>query len=143
MNLRNLLPPDARQGRTARLARSQRGMTLIEIMVVIAILGMMATIITVAYVRYLDQSKVDGTKIQMQNVVQALDAYKVQYGSYPSTEQGLQELVAKGVMPSMPTDKWDREFEYIRNNSSSYTLKSYGADGQAGGESFDEDIVIP
>lgn len=127
----------------ARLARNQRGMTLIEIMVVIAILGMMATIITVAYVRYLDQSKVDGTKIQMQNVVQALDAYKVQYGSYPTTEQGLQELASKGVMPSLPTDKWDREFEYIRNNSSSYTIKSYGADGQAGGESFDEDIVVP
>lgn len=143
MNLSKLLPPETRHGRTAGLARSQRGMTLIEIMVVIAILGMMATIITVAYVRYLDQSKVDGTKIQMQNVVQALDAYKVQYGSYPSTEQGLQELVAKGVMPSLPTDKWDRELEYIRNNSSSYTMKSYGADGQAGGEGFDEDIVIP
>ena len=143
MNLNKLLPPPARNGRRAGLARSQRGMTLIEIMVVIAILGMMATIITVAYVRYLDQSKVDGTKIQMQNVVQALDAYKVQYGSYPSTEQGLQELAAKGVMPSLPMDKWDREFEYIRNNSSSYTLKSYGADGQAGGESFDEDIVVP
>ena len=132
-----------RKSTAARLARSQRGMTLIEIMVVIAILGMMATIITVAYVRYLDQSKVDGTKIQMQNVVQALDAYKVQYGAYPTTEQGLQELVTKGVMPSLPKDKWDREFEYIRNNSSSYTIKSYGADGQAGGEGFDEDIVVP
>ena len=33
--------------------------------------------------------------------------------------QGLQELATKGVMPSLPTDKWDREFEYIRNNSSS------------------------
>ncbi len=129
--------------KAAALARNQRGMTLIEIMVVIAILGMMATIITVAYVRFLDQSKVDGTRIQMQNVVQALDAYKVQYGSYPTTEQGLDELVAKGVMPSLPTDKWDQEIEYIRNNASSYTLKSYGADGQAGGEGFDEDIVFP
>jgi general secretion pathway protein G len=118
-------------------------MTLIEIMVVIAILGMMATIITVAYVRYLDQSKVDGTRIQMQNVVQALDAYKIQYGSYPSTEQGMQELANKGVMPSLPKDKWDREFEYIRHNSSSYAIKSYGADGQAGGEGFDADIVVP
>ena len=129
--------------RMAQRLASQRGMTLIEIMVVIAILGMMATIITVAYVRYLDQSKVDGTKIQMQNVVQALDAYKVQYGAYPSTEQGLQELASKGVMPSLPKDKWEREFEYIRHNSSSYAIKSYGADGQAGGEGFDADIVVP
>ncbi len=129
--------------RAAQRLASQRGMTLIEIMVVIAILGMMATIITVAYVRYLDQSKVDGTRIQMQNVVQALDAYKIQYGSYPSTEQGMQELANKGVMPSLPKDKWDREFEYIRHNSSSYAIKSYGADGQAGGEGFDADIVVP
>lgn len=132
-----------RRTKIARRLASQRGMTLIEIMVVIAILGMMATIITVAYVRYLDQSKVDGTKIQMQNVVQALDAYKIQYGSYPSNEQALQELVNKGVMPSLPKDKWDREFEYIRHNSSSYGIKSYGADGQAGGEGFDADIVVP
>ena len=132
-----------RKSTAARLARSQRGMTLIEIMVVIAILGMMATIITVAYVRYLDQSKVDGTKIQMQNVVQALDAYKVQYGAYPTTEQGLQELVTKGVMPSLPKDKWNKEFEYIRHNSSSYTIKSYGADGQAGGDGFDADLSLP
>ncbi len=128
--------------RIEKLVRNQRGMTLIEIMVVIAILGMMATIITVAYIRFLDQSKVDGTKIQMHNVVQALDAYKIQYGSYPSTEQGLGELAAKGVMPSLPKDKWDWEFDYIRQSASSYSLKSYGADGAAGGSGFDEDIVL-
>ena len=131
-----------RKTTTTKLLRSQRVMTLIEIMVVIAILGMMATIITVAYVKFLDQSKVDGTKIQMQNVVQALDAYKIQYGSYPTTEQGLGELATKGVMPSLPKDKWDKEFDYIRQSANSYALKSYGADGAAGGTSFDEDIVL-
>jgi general secretion pathway protein G len=124
------------------LARSRRGMTLIEIMVVIAILGMMATIITVAYIRYLDQSKVDGTNIQMHNVAQAMDAYKVQFGQYPTTEQGIQELVNKKVMPSLPKDKWDRDFEYIRNKSDSYTIKSYGSDGAAGGENFDKDLIL-
>ncbi len=127
--------------KNSSLVADQRGMTLIEIMVVVAILGMMMTIITVAYVRYLDQSKVDGTKIQMANVVQALDAYKIQFGNYPTTEQGLQELVAKGVMKSLPTDKWEGELEYIRNSSTSYSIKSYGADAAAGGEGFDEDIL--
>jgi general secretion pathway protein G len=132
-----------RDSLTKRLVKQTKGMTLIEIMVVVAILGMMATIITVAYVRYLDQSKVDGTKIQMNNVEQALDAYKVQFGSYPTTEQGLQELVNKKVMPSLPKDKWDRDFEYIRHNASSYLIKSYGADGTAGGEGFDTDLSEP
>jgi general secretion pathway protein G len=123
-------------------AGSARGMTLIEIMVVVAILGIMATTITVMYVRYLESSKVDGTKIQMDNIQQALDAYKIQYGSYPTTEQGLQELVNKKVMPKLPKDKWDKEFEYIRNGSSSYTLKSFGADMAPGGEGNDADLVV-
>ena len=126
-----------------RKLRSARGMTLIEIMVVIAILGIMATTVTVLFVRYLDRSKVDGTKIQMHNIVQALDAYKVTIGEYPSTQEGLQSLVSNNVMPSLPLDKWNREFEYIRQNSSSYTIKSFGADGQAGGEEFDADLVVP
>ncbi|NMB74566.1 MAG: type II secretion system major pseudopilin GspG [Myxococcales bacterium] len=123
-------------------AGSARGMTLIEIMVVVAILGIMATTITVVYVRYLESSKVDGTKIQMDNIQQALDAYKIQYGSYPTTEQGLQELVNKKVMPKLPKDKWDKEFEYIRSSSSSYTLKSFGADSAPGGEGNDADLTV-
>jgi general secretion pathway protein G len=123
-----------------RLARAERGMTLIEIMVVVAILGMMATVVTITFIRYLEQAKADTTKIQMQNLVQALDAYKIQNGSYPSTEQGLTELVTKQVIKSVPKDGWKKDFEYIRESSSKYTLKSYGADGVSGGEALDKDI---
>jgi general secretion pathway protein G len=129
------------KSQTVSLLRNQRGMTLIEIMVVIAILGMMATIITVAYVNYLDQSKVDGTKIQISNIVQALDAYKIKIGSYPTTEQGLQEIVNKGVMRQLPKDGWGFDFEYIRQNSREYIIKSLGADNQPGGDGPDADIV--
>jgi general secretion pathway protein G len=125
-----------------RIASQQRGMTLIEIMVVIAILGMMATLITVFYVRQQDQAKVDGTNIQMHNIEQALDAYKIRIGSYPSTEEGLQVLVSKEVMKDMPMDMWDKEFQYVRHNSRSYTLKSFGADGVAGGDGFDKDLTL-
>jgi len=124
-----------------RLSYAQRGMTLIEIMVVVAILGMLGTIVAVSYVKYLDNSKVEGTKIQMKNIVQALDAYKIQFGAYPTTEEGLQALVAKGVMKDLPKDAWKKEFEYIRTSSSAYTLKSYGADGLAGGEGNDADLT--
>lgn len=126
----------------ARLLRSQQGMTLIEIMVVVAILGMISTLVAVGYVRYLESSRVNGTKIQMQNLVQALDAYKVQYGSYPSTEEGFAVLQAKKVITRVPKDSWQNEFEYIRNSSSSFTIKSYGADGGAGGTENDADIIL-
>jgi general secretion pathway protein G len=117
-------------------------MTLIEIMVVIAILGMMATIITVAYVRYLVQAKVDGTLIQMENVVQALDLYFAKNGTYPDTEQGLVELVSSGTMRALPRDKWEREFEYIRHSKRSFLLRSRGDDGLPGGEGYDADLII-
>ena len=123
-------------------ARSQRGMTLIEIMVVIAILGMMATLITVFYVRQQDQARVDGTNIQMHNIEQALDAYKIRFHSYPSTEEGIQVLVAKEIMKEMPKDMWGNELQYVRHNARSYTLKSFGADGSPGGEGFDQDLML-
>jgi len=123
-------------------ARSQRGMTLIEIMVVIAILGMMATLITVFYVRQQDQAKVDGTNIQMHNIEQALDAYKIRFHNYPSTEEGIQVLVSKEIMKELPKDMWGNEFQYVRHNARSYTLKSFGADGSPGGEGFDTDLLL-
>jgi len=132
---------DARK-RAQRLLRGQRGMTLIEIMVVVAILGMMATVITVFAVRQLDQAKVDNCKVQMHEIAKALDLYKVKKGQYPTTEQGLQELVTAGELKSLPKDSWQRDFEYIRSSASAYTIKSYGADGAAGGDGFDADLTV-
>ncbi|MBW1808179.1 MAG: type II secretion system major pseudopilin GspG [Deltaproteobacteria bacterium] len=123
-------------------ARGTRGMTLIEIMVVIAIMGMMATLITVFFVRQQDQAKVDGTLIQMHNIEEALDAYKIRAGSYPSTEEGLQVLVTGGVMKEKPQDMWDADFQYVRHSQRSYSLKSFGADGVSGGEGFDADLSL-
>jgi len=120
----------------------QQGMTLIEIMVVIAILGMMATLITVFFVRQQDQAKVDGTNIQMHNIEQALDTYKIRFGSYPTTEEGLNILVTKEVMKELPKDMWEKEFQYVRHNSRSYSLKSFGADNLAGGDGFDKDLTL-
>jgi general secretion pathway protein G len=124
------------------IARNTRGMTLIEIMVVIAILGMMATVITVFFVGQQEQAAVDSTKIQMHNIQEALDAYKIRFNSYPSTEEGLKALVDKRIMREMPQDMWKNDFQYIRHNSRSYSLKSFGADKQAGGEDVDADIVF-
>ncbi len=120
---------------------SQRGMTLIEIMVVVAIMGMLATLVTVYVVGQQEEAKVDGTKIQMRTVVETLELYKVKYGSFPSTEQGLQELVAKRMMKTLPKDTWGSEFQYVRNNLNSFTLKSLGADGIAGGEGPNADLL--
>ena len=84
----------------AKIIRNEAGMTLIEIMVVLAIIGSIAALITVNVLSYLDESKVETTKIQIKNIEAALDQYKRRHGSYPTTEQGLSALVEKMVATS-------------------------------------------
>ena len=122
-------------------SRAQSGMTLIEIMVVVAIMGMLATLVTVYVIGQQEEAKVDGTKIQMRTLVEALEMYKVKYNSFPTTEQGLQELVTRKLMRTMPKDTWGGDFQYVRNNLNSFSLKSLGADGIAGGEGANMDLV--
>ncbi len=86
------------------------------------------------------EEKVDGYKIQMWNVVQALDAYKVQFGEYPDK---LEALVEKGVMPSLPLDRWERPFHYQLKSETSFRITSFGRDGRPGCTGADEDVVIP
>lgn len=136
--------------------RSQAGMTLIEIMVVLAIIGSIAAFGVVKIMSSLDKSKVESTKIQIRNIEGALNLYKRDVGSYPSTEQGLGALVEKptvgkipenypsdGYMESVPKDGWGNEFIYASPGSGGrkFEILSYGADGQEGGEEFDADIA--
>jgi general secretion pathway protein G len=103
---------------------SSKGMTLIEIMVVIVIVGMLTTVITISANSTLDKSKVETTKIQLLATHQALEMYKVIYGSFPSTEAGLNELVKRGIIKEIPKDSYGNELQYIREDSKTYTLRS-------------------
>jgi general secretion pathway protein G len=131
-------------------------MTLIEIMVVVAIIGSIAALVTVNVLNYLDESKVETTKIQIHNVEGALDQFKRRHGFYPTTEQGLGSLVEKptigripenypsdGYLKSLPKDGWGNEFVYYQPGVAGHKIEiiSYGADGEEGGEDFDADIT--
>lgn len=117
------------------------GMTLLEIMVVIVIIGMIASLVGVSVLDQLDESKKKSTKVQIQNIASALDLYKLDFGQYPSTSEGLQALVSPGenknpYMKNVPKDEWSKEFIYIApgtHEGAGYDLESYGPDGQDGG----------
>ena len=140
----------------AKILRSQAGMTLIEIMVVVAIIGSIAALVTVNVLSYLDESKVETTKIQMKNIEGALDQYKRRHGGYPTTEQGLGALVEKpttgkvpenyppdGYLKALPKDGWGNDYSYASPGSAGHKIEiiSLGGDGQEGGEGFDADIT--
>ena len=117
------------------------GMTLIEIMVVMVILGIIAGLVGVAVLDQLDEAKIKATRTQLHDIGQALDLYKLDFGSYPSTSEGLRVLTSppdnkKPYMKKIPKDQWSHEYVYISpgvNNSDSYDIESYGPDGKDGG----------
>lgn len=70
------------------------GFTLLEMLVVLAIMGLLAAIIAPQVLKYLGSSRSQTAKVQVQNVVAALELYRLDVGRYPSQEEGLPAVVA-------------------------------------------------
>ena len=129
----------------------QAGFTLLEIMVVVAIIGLLAAVIVPNVIGQGEAAKVDLTKANMGKIVQQLDLYKFNNGSYPTSEEGLNALVERpasarkwpdgGYLPKVPEDAWNNPYEYISPGvEGPFDLLSLGADGAEGGEGSDADI---
>src|SRR5437764_182887 len=98
--------------------KRERGLTLIEILVVVTILGIIAGIIGINVVNALDDAKKDTCKIQLKNVSDALELYKIKFSRYPSTAEGLVALTKppegkKPLMESVPKDPWGNEYIFV------------------------------
>lgn len=136
--------------------RESRGFTLIELMVVIVILSLLAVLVGPKIIGRSDDAKVADAKVQIRNLETALKLYKLDTGSFPTTEQGLQALVAKpttGKIPNnykaegylenknVPKDPWGNDYNYLSpGEHGDYDLYSFGADGTRGGEGKNADI---
>jgi general secretion pathway protein G len=133
-----------------------KGFTLIELMVVIVILGILAGLIVPRIMGRPEEAKQLKAKMQIESIGTALKLYKLDMGSYPTTEQGLQALVTAPATEGggkwrkggylekgkVPKDPWDNEFIYLApGTNGDYDLISYGADGVSGGEDKNKDIT--
>jgi len=74
--------------------KQNKGFTLIEIMVVVVILGILATLVVPKIMGRPDEARVVAAKQDIASVMQALNLYRLDNSRYPTTEQGLQALVA-------------------------------------------------
>jgi general secretion pathway protein G len=129
---------------TAAARRRERGMTLIEIMVVITILGLIAAAVAVNVVNNLSEARVKQAKTDLHTIENCLDLYKVDKGRYPSTEEGLAAVVSAGKCKAGLKDPWGHDYVYMypgQAHPDAFDIKSYGADGQPGGDGENGDIV--
>jgi len=133
----------------------KKGFTLIEIMVVIVILGLLASLVVPNIIGQGERAKEKLVCVQMKSLKDSLNSFKVEEGSYPTTEEGLQILI-KNTNPSkykhypeggflsskkLPKDPWGHDFIYINNNSD-IDIISLGADGKEGGKKENKDIRL-
>jgi general secretion pathway protein G len=138
--------------RTRRaLAQGIRGFTLIELLVVVVIIGLLAGIVAPRYFGQVGKSNTNIARAQIEQLGKALDTYRIDVGSYPTSEQGLNALVAKpdGVdrwqgpylTKGIPADPWGRAYRYkAPGDHGDYDLSSYGSDGQPGGTGEAQDV---
>lgn len=153
MGRKRAMQRQAATGRTDRSARRSRGLTLIEIMVVVIIIGILVSVIAPNVMGRPDTARREVTRSDLLAIGNALDMYRLDNGAYPSTDQGLDALIAKpsgfpeprnwGPEPylkKMPVDQWGNDFVYV-SDGGSFELASLAADGEEGGEDEAADLA--
>lgn len=134
--------------------RRRAGFTLIELMVVMAILGLLATVVIINVLPSQDKAMREKARTDVALIEQALEMFRLDMMSYPTTEQGLDALTALppgaaradryrqgGYLKRLPDDPWGNPYQYANPGvQGAIDIYSLGADGREGGEGDDADI---
>jgi general secretion pathway protein G len=132
--------------------KKESGITLIELLVVMVIIAMFATIVGQRLFRNVEKARQTTAKAQINEFESVLDAFKLDVGRYPTTEEGLQSLRARPgntdrwdgpyLKKDVPVDPWQRPYLYrFPGQHGDYDLYSLGADGQEGGDGESADVT--
>ena len=123
------------------------GFTLIELMAVMVILGLLAGVVTIGITKQVQKAKEKTTVTQIAQLEQALSAFHLDCGFYPSAIDSLinpasSSRKCKGYTPGgylskkeIPSDPWGNGYNFQSpgvNNPDTYDLWSNGADGEEG-----------
>jgi general secretion pathway protein G len=124
----------------------EAGFTLLEILVVVAILGLLVGMVAPTVLRQLGGARTSVARQSIERLSTVLDIYKLDIGSYPTTEQGLQALITQPTSvpnwngpylkgDATPADAWGKPYVYRSPSTRTgreYDLCSRGATGQTG-----------
>jgi general secretion pathway protein G len=135
-------------------ANNEEGFTLVELMVVIVILGLLATIVAINVLPATGRASAEKARADIATIEQAIEMYRLDNLTYPSTTDGLQALVAPppgmaqpqryrqgGYIKRLPDDPWGNPYRYVYpGQRGAFDVFSYGADNKEGGEGENADI---
>ena len=134
-----------------KLISNRHGFTLIELLVVMVIIGLLAALVAPRLFPKLGKGKQAAAKAQIELLGQALDQYRLDIGSYPSTTEGLNALVTNPggdkwdgpyLKKNLPLDPWGNPYNYqCPGSHGEYDLYSLGRDNKPGGEGEDKDVA--
>lgn len=137
-----------------RRRKNRYGFTMVELMAMLIIIGLLAALVTTKVASKIDQARVTTTKANLKILHSAVNQFKMDTGRFPSEDIGLMELIEQpsdviryepgGYLETteIPTDSWGNDFIYERfpESGKPFVIKSYGADGEEGGEGNDADL---
>ncbi|MFA5496419.1 MAG: type II secretion system major pseudopilin GspG [Porticoccaceae bacterium] len=133
--------------------RRNAGFTLVELLVVLAILALLAGLVGPQVLKQLGGAKSKTATVQIRDLEQALEMYKLDVGRFPTSDQGLDALVRQpsGVPgwngpylkgSAVPRDPWGGDYNYrYPGQNAEFDLVSYGLDGTPGGDGENADIT--
>lgn len=123
------------------MINKQSGFSLIEILVVMVILGILGAVAVPKFFGQVDKAYATKAKQDIQTIQSSLDIYRLNKGDYPSSDEGLQALVAAALMSKVPLDPWNIPYVYLnpgtRGEIDIYTL---GKDKTSGGTGNNADV---
>lgn len=151
------MKPKTPQTPTTRHRPTQSGFTLLEMLVVMVIIGLLAGLVGPRIFGKVDNSKVQTAQVQIKMIESGLQIMRLDIGEIPASETALKWLVSPpedaNIAPlwkgpymdsQLPVDPWNNAYKITVPglNGKPFSVVSYGADGQPGGEGLNADIAV-
>ena len=132
-------------------ARRSAGFTLIELLVVLVILTLLAGLVGPKVLDQLGGAKSKTARIQISEIEQSLDLFKLDVGRYPNDAEGLRALAerpasAQGwsgpyLKKGLPSDPWGAPYLYKNpGRNGGPDVFSLGGDAKPGGDGENADV---